>query len=172
MHREWTIFVEESRIYYPIIKAVLLKNMVQYENTDLKLWRTNLYLDIQMQNKCINISSLYEVPWGHVGSSTVQSHSHSLVTTQNFMMLLLPRLTCHVFSCSSSKCYRMRGGWGWRPSPEGWAESASMAPEGPANTLVTGTLWQQGRGSGDTEHCLWKAWLARCSFTGNSEGAL
>lgn len=66
----------ESRIYYPIIKAVLLKNTL-YENTGLKLWRrSNLYLDIQLQIKCFNISTLYEVSWGPAGNSPVQSHSH------------------------------------------------------------------------------------------------
>lgn len=65
----------ESRIYYPIIKAVLLKNMVHMRTLVLNYGELNLYLDIQIQIKCINVSTLYEVSCGHVGNSTVQSHS-------------------------------------------------------------------------------------------------
>lgn len=65
MLREGTKCVE-SKLYYPIIKAAVLNNVVHHEDTGLNLWRrTNLYLDIQMQIVCINISTSCEVSWGH-----------------------------------------------------------------------------------------------------------
>lgn len=64
MQREWTVCAE-SKVYYSIIKAVVLNNIVHHEDTSLKLQKTHLYLDIQVQIIRTNISTLHEMSWGH-----------------------------------------------------------------------------------------------------------
>lgn len=154
MHRKLTMRVE-NKICYPIIKATVLNNIVHLEDRGLNLWRgTNLCLDIQMQVIRINISTLYEVSWGHAdkaafGDSPVQSHSHRSERTLNdnktspVLMVILPSLTCRVFGCSCSKCYRMRRrGWSQCPQ-EGQREMPARGEWGSSrHTEVAGSLCQ------------------------------
>lgn len=166
MHRGWTM-CGESRIYYPIIKALLLNNIVHMRTL---VWNYGEELICIWLSRCkwnVLISPLNMKCHGVMLGAAQCRVTLMGGTNQCFLVLILPRLTCHVFSCSCSKCYRMTWSWGWRVGRKCqhgiWGIWASSR-----HTQVTAAPPPRQR--------IWSYWalpcLARCSFTGNSEKSI